>query len=915
MLLAASDEERLAALIETHDLDVETIEALKAHSATLYFDRPAEAARVAQVAMRLGDLLPEPAPALGQWTLANALLFADRYVEAVALYDRARTRYLALDRPLEAARMGVGHVWALAYTGQFERALALAEAIEPTLARAAETNEADLRRLGGLFNNLGITYDLLGLYEEALTAYDRKLDIAQTLGNELDVGRTHHNRACALTYLNAMDSALRAFKKAEAAFQKAEVTADLARLAYNRGTLYAQWGRYAEAEEQFAAAQERLRRLDGTEQARAALTVYRALAHLESEGGLDQQLLDALTAAQGTLAEHGPPFEEGLAWLARGRHHLAQDEFPAAEGALEQVLAVAVRGGGAPLTWQAFHLLGTLAEQRGDRAGALRHYGRAIEMIEAIRGELYVEAFRVGFVADKLDVFADLALLHARSDDLEEAFAVVDRAKSRLLAERLADRLDGEIASLREVEDPELRETADRLTEVLQQLEQLYRRARLDRSGERGELWSVMPDPETLTAVRQLEEEAVTLSRRLERGQPSSSPLALNAALLGAEDDGRPVQRLTSRLRGEKADGEGNQTLLLQYHVARDHVWAFVVGETGILAHRKLAPVAEVEGAQRRFSAAVERALGLCLSYGSEVMTRYLSSLLVDVDARLVHLYDLVVRPLERHLRPGSDLVIAPDGPLHHLPFHALCDDGTYLIERHTVSYTPSATVLALCSRPAARGEEIVVMGHAGEYLEQVAGEVEAVASLFPEAELLRGADATAARLVEKAPRCRMLHLAAHARFRSDRAMLSSFSLADRRLTLAEIVRLRLRADLVTLSACETGRGRRYGANLISLAGGFLGAGARSLLVSLWRVDDESTAHLMEAFYEALQGGVGRATALRAAQLELLTMGRDRSAAYGRYRHPAYWAPFALIGEWGTLGGPSPGKKEEEKKR
>jgi CHAT domain-containing protein len=347
--------------------------------------------------------------------------------------------------------------------------------------------------------------------------------------------------------------------------------------------------------------------------------------------------------------------------------------------------------------------------------------------------------------------------------------------------------------------------------------------------------------------------------------------------------------------------------------VARDHVWAFVVGEAGILAHRRLASLAEVEAAQRSFSAAVERALGLSLRYGAEVMTRYLPSLVVDADAHLLHLYDLVVRPLEPHLPPASDLIVSPDGPLHHVPFHALCDDGVYLVERHIISYTPSATVLALCTRPAAGGEDVVVMGHADQNLERIAAEIEAVANLFPEAELLRGADATAAGLIEKAPRCRMLHLAAHARFRSDRTMLSSFSLADRRLTLAEIVRLRLRAELVTLSACETGRGRQYGANLISLAGGFLGAGARSLLVSLWRVDDESTARLMEAFYRDLRGGSGRAAALRTAQLELLTLGRDRPGSYGRYRHPAYWAPFALIGEWGALSDPSPGAEKEER--
>jgi hypothetical protein len=68
-------------------------------------------------------------------------------------------------------------------------------------------------------------------------------------------------------------------------------------------------------------------------------------------------------------------------------------------------------------------------------------------------------------------------------------------------------------------------------------------------------------------------------------------------------------------------------------------------------------------------------------------------------------------------------------------------------------------------------------------------------------------------------------------------------------------------------------------------------------------VDDATTAQLMSGFYRALQRGQGRAAALRTAQLELLALGRERPAEYGAYRHPAYWAPFVLIGEWGRLSG------------
>jgi tetratricopeptide (TPR) repeat protein len=899
-LLVALDDATMQALIEAHTLGVEVIEALKAHSAGLYFDRPSDALHIATVARRLGDLLPDPAPALGRWTLANALLFAESYQEAADLFDQTRADYLALGRPLDAARMGVGHVWALAYIGQFERGLELAAEIEPVLATAAETDSADRRRLGGLLNNVGILYDLMGQYEEALGAYDRKLEISQALGNELDVARTQHNRGCALTYLNAVDEALAAFQKAESGFLKAEATADLARLSYNRGTLYARWERYDTAEAEFVAAHRWLSTLEGTEQARAALTVYRVLVRLEGavapgeppDLGLAEGLQRELAAAQTILAIHGPLFEEGLAWLGLGRCCLVLDDLPGAQDGFEQALAIAERGGGRPLAWEALHNLGILAERRGDPIAAVKLYERAIAHIETIRRDLYVGAFRASYLADKLIVYQDLALLFVRLGRLEDAFTTVERAKSRLLVEQLTSRLSGEVDALAMSDDPGIQELGHRLGDRLAQLEKLYRQARQDETGERGEMWSAAPDPVTLVAVEQLEDQVLELTRRMERDQPMLSPLAIGHTV--------PLPHVQAQLQ---------DTLLLQYHVAQRTAWVFVVNSSGVKTHEELASLSEIVATQRRFSAAVDRALGLAAQYGLEALTRYLPALLADAETQLVTLYDLLVRPLAAWLPPRTPLIISPDGLLHYVPFHALYDGTAYLVERHVVSYTPSVAVLDLCARHAATGRGMLVMGYGGDRLVQVNAEVEALAELFPQADVLSDTAATAARLLADAPRYRILHLAAHARFRADNTMLSLFSLADRRLTLAEIARLRLGADLVALSGCETGRGRLYGADLISLAGGFLGAGARSLLVSLWRVDDATTAQLMSGFYRALQSGKGRAAALRAAQLELLALGRQQPAEYGVYCHPAYWAPFVMIGEWGRLSGLPRGRR------
>ena len=132
------------------------------------------------------------------------------------------------------------------------------------------------------------------------------------------------------------------------------------------------------------------------------------------------------------------------------------------------------------------------------------------------------------------------------------------------------------------------------------------------------------------------------------------------------------------------------------------------------------------------------------------------------------------------------------------------------------------------------------------------------------------------------------MHLACHGMFRSDNPMFSSLKLHDGWLTAADVLHLDLAGALVTLSACESARNEVFaGDELIGLTRAFLGAGAATLVASLWLVQDETTLEMMETWYEHLSTGVGRAAALRKAQLAL----KDK------YPHPYFWAPFVLIGQ------------------
>jgi len=179
---------------------------------------------------------------------------------------------------------------------------------------------------------------------------------------------------------------------------------------------------------------------------------------------------------------------------------------------------------------------------------------------------------------------------------------------------------------------------------------------------------------------------------------------------------------------------------------------------------------------------------------------------------------------------------------------------------------------------------------------------VKAVSGLFPGARILLGRDATEEAIKSLAPQARRLHFACHGlldeRFPLNSAL--AFSIPDHveeghdngLLQAWEIFEdLRLDADLVTLSACDSGLGKEMGGEgLVGLVRAFQFAGARSVLASLWSVSDVSTADLMKRFYGYLREGRSKDEALRAAQTDLI---RSRDFA-----HPYYWAAFQLTGDW-----------------
>lgn len=286
-----------------------------------------------------------------------------------------------------------------------------------------------------------------------------------------------------------------------------------------------------------------------------------------------------------------------------------------------------------------------------------------------------------------------------------------------------------------------------------------------------------------------------------------------------------------------------------------------------------------------------------------------------------------LLEPLTAHLAGKAQLCFVPHSTLHYLPLHALTDpDQLTGVPDTTVAYAPSASILLKRLRNGTqpqRADGCLAIGVNADGLAHAEAEAAWIAHLCGGQTLL-GTDATQEVVLAHLAQPRVIHFSCHGHFRQRDPMQSALQVSGGELTAATLLAtVRLQADLVTLSACDTGLNHlRPGDEPLGLTRAFLGCGARSLLVSLWPVHEIPTRLLMERFYQVWQGGASKAAALRTAQRDLAALDWERLAArlqtYGLtqaasaatlqtfqqmaagqrpFDHPTYWGAFLLIGD------------------
>lgn len=709
--------------------------------------------------------------------------------------------------------------------------------------------------------NIAYLYYLRGEYTRAIEMYEA------TRRHCVQLGDSYHKALCDLDQselsleLNLYEegeqlagAAFSAFRKLGMGYEAAKAKAFLAIAASQLGREREALGIFRQARKLFVAERNVLwpyqidvyqallffrlgRYADSRKVCDTALRFF-AQNHLSQKAALCE-LLKAQLNLQG-----GKP---GLARRAcqRGLQHLRRIYSPALET-------------------QAQFVLGQIEEAQGQKQKAKTAYRRAQAGLENLRNQLRGDGMKIAFIKDKQGIFESLVVLELQGGrkrtNLQNAFIYIEQAKSRSLADLIAFRLrhilpSGGLESAR----------SQRARNLQDNLKSFYR------SQERKEL-----EVRDISSVK---------SGKLSVGvlKQEGQYLRLLSSLSAEDKEFGSLQGIGTRSVREVRASLPDDATLVEYYLARGVFYACVLSHKGL----DILPVAKTREVQAHLRLLQFQLNQFRLQARSSRSQR--EAFLEASRAHLRDLYKLLVGPIQS-LVSTSHVVLVPHGFLHYVPFHALLDGDQYLLDRFSISYAPSASVFSLCQDKQPRWKNrSLVLGVPDAMAPFIGQEAKAVASLLPRARLFLGKEATIRQLETEGKQSRFIHIATHGLFRQDNPMFSSLRLGDARLTLFDLYSLDLSAELVTLSGCGTGLNYVVGGEeIIGLVRGFLYSGAHSVLVSLWDIQDKSTAEFMTAFYLRYRRTKNKAAALQGAMQDLR---RD-------YPHPYYWAPFCLVGKY-----------------
>lgn len=853
-------------------------------------DRSSEAWETLEEAGRLfqsiGDEVGWARTRIGRVYLSTALNYVS---EALADAELARTIFTDHGERERLLRLDLNTAVVYVLLGDPFQALRL---YHSALAIAETLGEMGIQYLGLLNMNIGVAHEALGDFSQALTYYERARTIYLVRNETLYIAilelniayiaqaQGHYRHALKLLYgilergvehfptqyravkreliecylyLNRYIEARELASQILADYRKLGAAHDIARNLVHLATAEAELNHFDEARTALEEAEPIFRSL-GAAPWVANVQLRRGRIALK-QGELKTALELAFTAAN-SFEESGQQVNYARASLLVGQARLGMGDYLQAVNAAARTLQIAQRFNVPSLRYSAHLVLGQISETQGEIERAARRYQAAMTTVERVQNGLTI-TLRSGFLEDKAEASRSLINLYLRAGLEECAFDALERAKSQVLLSYMANREQFHWAR-GNTSNQQLMSELNRLREEHQWF------YRLAHEPPRSDAYvNVIPPEKALAevAIRERRIRSITEQLYLHSRENHQTRHVETISL-------KEVQRTLQQ-----------GTLLVEFYSDGSGVWAFILDQQELRVQR-LPTDAET---LTQLMAQIRGNIAAALTVDPQAAV---ARNLVKLARRILQrLHSLLIEPLALHRYNPQKLIFVPYGLLHYLPFQILYDGTKYLIQEYEVVVLPAA---GLAAQPAPKRDPgaLVLANSWDGRLPHTLAEAQIVQRLFG-GTLCTGEAAN--RTALQATPTQILHIATHGEHRLDQPDLSYLQLADGQLYADDTLQQDMSYELVTLSACETGRANVTASDeLIGLGRGFLYAGAGALLVSLWQVADASTLTFMEHMYRNLRMGASKSAAVREAQQYMLSE--------AEWQHPAFWGAFQLIG-------------------
>ena len=854
------------------------------------------------------------------WERADYPAAIDHLQQAVAIGSSVN------DKQLEgSARNNLGLVFD--ERGDYTRSLEQYQrALE--LHRAAHFERGE----GDTLGNIGGVYLLLGKFREALPYYQQALAISERLGlkpassddlgniaqcqagiGDVDGALQSFDRALALAHdsglakeeadwrkgkgstlvgLGRFDAALGEYAAAEHVYEHAGLRRELVEALIDTGHVYQLLGDGSSAESRFQHAlklaneignragdmtallalgdlarrrknydtaetylQQALEqaRIAGNEQITVDAMIQRAMNYIDRKH-YESALQNASEASH--LAERtGNQPATALAHYVLGEVRRLQQQLPAALEEYSSAQAIQEQIRDPELGWRILYARGQVLATQDETDEAIAAYKQAIHIIEDTRSGIAEERFRAGYMEDRYQVYVSLVELLLRLHKPGDAFVFSEKLRARAYLDQLG------------LNNPQVSDAGSQ--QGIQELGEQIRTLRRALEKE----YAIPQDVRREQAVQLYSAEL----SRAEREYVAVLDDSRRSAVVSKPDHGEIIPSVAE----------------VQHHLPRDAaVMEYVVGRQSVSI--LVVTSASVMGLQAPVTFE-------SLSSRTELLRDLIAGRRPEWTEPASGLRKLLFDPVENagYLTGVRQLLIVPDSVLNYLPFSALpVGKQRFLGDQFTIAYLPAAVALARESKT--NGRKLLAMAPSDAHLPNASVEVREIGQMFgPDSRVIVGKKATKSLFKQIAGNYDYLHLATHGSLNRNAPSLSALELEpdgqnDGRLEVHEIAEMKLRARLITLSACDTGLGTGYftetpgGDEFVGLTRAFLSAGGQNVLASLWAVNDQSSRDLMVRLYRHLLTSSGP-EALAQAQ-------RDLRRSDVRYRHPYYWAAFVMSG-------------------